>query len=95
MMGTPEPAERALRREIERLRALNKQARDALDQMLIWMPSGFAPQSKADAMKMARNAVKAIDAVNEQQPVSLAEMRQPEEREKNERMKALIDVVGQ
>lgn len=35
------------------------------------------------------------DLADEQQPVSLAEMRQPEEREKNERMKALIDVVGQ
>lgn len=52
--------------EIERLRALTKQARDALDQMLTWMPSGFAPQSQADAMEMARNAVKAIDSAYEQ-----------------------------
>lgn len=53
--------------EIERLRAALSQSKDAMNQMLIWEPSGFAPQSKADARQLARNAIKVIDALTNEQ----------------------------
>ena len=54
--------------EIERLRAVLAQSREAMNQMMIWMPSGFAPQSKDAAYGLTREAIKAIDALNEQEP---------------------------
>lgn len=43
--------------EIGRLRALNTEMYSALDQMVRWMPSGFAPQSKDMAMQAAHEAM--------------------------------------
>ena len=45
---------------IEALEAALRQSDEALDQMLIWMPSGFAPQSQANAMRLAYEARKVI-----------------------------------
>ena len=45
---------------IEALEAALKLSDEALEQMLIWMPSGFAPQSQANAMQLAYEARKVI-----------------------------------
>ena len=47
---------------IEALEAALKLSDEALDQMLIWMPSGFAPQSQANAMRLAYEARKVARA---------------------------------
>jgi len=44
-------------KEIERLRALNTEMYNALQQMVTWMPSGFAPQSQDMAMRAAHEAM--------------------------------------
>lgn len=51
----PEQANRmmALINERDQLRAIVAGAYIALDAMVTWMPSGFAPQSKAEAMSKA------------------------------------------
>ena len=48
---------------IEALEAALKLSDEALGQMLIWMPSGFAPQSQANAMRLAHAARGAIAAL--------------------------------
>ena len=45
---------------IEALEAALRQSDEALNQMIIWMPSGFAPQSQANAMRLAYEARKVI-----------------------------------
>ena len=39
---------------------LIEQLREALEQMTIWMPSGFAPQSQERAMGLAYRALEAV-----------------------------------
>ena len=51
-----------LKDRIEALEAALKLSDEALDQMLIWMPSGFAPQSQANAMRLAYEARKVARA---------------------------------
>ena len=43
--------------EIERLRALAAELHDALEQVIIWYSSGFAPQSQAMALRKANEAM--------------------------------------
>ena len=45
---------------IAALEAALRQSDEALNQMIIWMPSGFAPQSQANAMRLAYEARKVI-----------------------------------
>ena len=40
-----------------RLIAAAPELLEALQQMLLWAPSGFAPQSKSEAMSMANDAI--------------------------------------
>ena len=57
--------EKMLNAETDRIEALEaalKLSDEALDQMLIWMPSGFAPQSQANAMRLAYEARKVARA---------------------------------
>ena len=54
---------RAIMDEIEKLRAALRRADKALHQMLIWMPSGFAPESQGNAMRMANESRKEIEAL--------------------------------
>ena len=53
-----------LRVEVGRLRAALSRADEALNQMLIWMPSGFAPQSQGNAMRLANESRKEIASLN-------------------------------
>ena len=47
--------------EIEWMRGALARARDAMDQWLIWEPSGFAPQSKSNARAKGRSSIEEID----------------------------------
>jgi len=43
--------------EIERLQAVSAELHDALDEVIIWYSSGFAPQSQAMALRKANAAM--------------------------------------
>jgi hypothetical protein len=53
-------AEQYAAARIEALESALRQSDEALNQMIIWMPSGFAPQSQANAMRLAYEARKVI-----------------------------------